>query len=329
MQDERSQVYLVADIGGTNIRIAQTDKARKLFNVSTYRCENFSSLSEVLLEYINSYQLNDGEIHACLAIACPTDNDHIAMTNLPWQFSQKALKKALSLESLVFINDYTAIALSIPYLTANQKVKIGCGDVANDKSIVVCGPGTGLGVATLIPMNANDNIHWHCVNSEGGHIDFAPVDEIDIELLRYLSIQKKRVSYEQFLSGYGLVQIYQGLINTLGDDKNYDTQLTAADISERAITSQCGMCKAALLQFCKILGSFAGNLALINSSLGGVYIAGGIVPRFIEFIKKSEFRDRFEAKGRLSGISKATATFVITEPQPGLLGAAVHLNQQL
>ncbi len=320
-------VYLVADIGGTNIRIAQTNKVQRLQAVQTYRCAEFSSLFEVLFEYINSNELNDFDLHVCLAIACPTDNDWIAMINLPWQFSQKSLKQELSLTSLIFINDYTAIALAIPYLSATQKVKIGSGDIERGKPIAVCGPGTGLGVATLIPVSTGNDSHWQCVNSEGGHVDFAPVDDIDIDLLLYLKKLKQRVSYEQLLSGYGLVQIYQGLLTIHGQSDRYETQLTAANISERATANTCEMCRAALLQFCKILGSFAGNLALLSNSSGGVYIAGGIVPRVIEFIEQSEFRERFEAKGRLSGITQATATFVIIEQQPGLLGASVYLNQ--
>ena len=325
--NETQEAYLVADIGGTNIRIAQTNSALQLDHIQTYRCEDFASLFEVLFDYIKENRLEKFNLHACLAIACPTDNDWIAMVNLPWKFSQKALKNELSLASLRFINDYTAVALAIPYLSEEQRVQIGEGQANLDNPIAVCGPGTGLGVATLIPIAQGNSTHWHCVNSEGGHIDFAPVDDVDIDLLIYLKKIKNRVSYEQLLSGYGLVQIYQGLLTIHGQIEAYEMQLSAADITHRATTSKCEMCRAALLQFCKILGSFAGNLALLSNSLGGVYIAGGIVPRFIEFIQQSEFRERFEAKGRLSGITKTAPTFIITEQQPGLLGAAVYLSQ--
>jgi len=327
-------VYLVADIGGTNIRIAQSNNHNELAAIKTYRCESFVNLFEVLLEYITHSQLQGTQIHACLAIACPTDDDWIVMTNLPWRFSQKSLKHELSLASLIFINDYTAIAMAIPFLSDEQKVQIGSGKAELNSSISVCGPGTGLGVATLAPINHKNNFFWHCLNSEGGHMDFAPVDETDIAILTYLKQLKERVSYEQLLSGYGLVQIYQALLY-IGNEKNlntteqYTTKLCAADISQRAIENECEVCVLALLQFCKILGSFAGNLALLTNSLGGVYIAGGIVPRFIDFIKLSEFRSRFEHKGRLSTIPKQTPTYVVTESQPGLLGAAVYLNQQL
>jgi len=320
--------YLVADIGGTNIRIAQTNRSNEITDIITYRCEQFSSLFEVLTQYLGENNLLQCELHACLAIACPTDDDWITMANLPWQFSQKSLKHDLSLTSLTFINDYTAIAMAIPFLSDKQKVKIGGGEAQPAKPISVCGPGTGLGVATLVPINKGNETHWQCLNSEGGHMDFAPVDDIDIAILQYLKFLKKRVSYEQLLSGYGLEQIYRALLYIRSEEDYYNSNLSAADISQRAVDNKCKVCKLALLQFCKILGSFAGNLALFTTSLGGVYIAGGIVPRFIDFVKLSEFRGRFEEKGRLSGITKQTPSYVIIEPQPGLLGAAVFLNQQ-
>jgi glucokinase len=265
------------------------------------------------------------EIHACLAIACPTDHDLISMTNLPWQFSQKELQEKLNFKSLTFINDYTAIAMAIPLLNDEQKIKIGGGEAIDNKPISVCGPGTGLGVATLVPL---DN-KWHCISGEGGHMDYAPVDSTEVRILQYLQAIKGRVSYEQLLSGYGLEQIHQAITaNQSPGSVSKDTKpLTAAEISEKALSNECTICFQALALFCNVLGSFAGNLALLSNSTGGVYIAGGIVPRFIKFFKVSGFRERFEAKGRLSHIPKHTPTYIITEMQPGLLGASAYLNQ--
>lgn len=342
--NDKSAVNLVADIGGTNIRIAQTNSDNKLSNVFTYQCAKFSSLLEVLQLYINENQLLGRDIHACLAIACPTDDDLIVMTNLPWQFSQQSLKATLSLANLLCINDYTAIAMAIPFLSETQKVKVGAGTPDVLKPISVCGPGTGLGVATVLPIIRSSKrdgiedseVQWQCLNSEGGHMDFAPVDDSEIAILTYLKGVKARVSYEQLLSGYGLEQIYCALLANKCDNDVYDLSqhkesdefLSAAQISERALSNTCDVCTLALQQFCKILGSFAGNLALHSSSLGGVYIAGGIVPRFIDFVMLSDFRARFEDKGRLSTLTKKIPTYIITESQPGLLGAAVYLNQQ-
>lgn len=328
MSTEKKQaINLIADIGGTNIRLAIADKNcdENYREIETYQCAQFASLTDVISLYIKNKQLADHNIDACLAIACPVDTDIISMTNLPWQFSQHALKEQLNLHNLTLINDYTAIAMAIPLLTDKQKIKIGGGEVTQNTPIAVFGPGTGLGVAHLVPLTIAGNNQWHCLSGEGGHVDFAAVDELDIKILQQLKMIKARVSYEQLLSGYGLVQIYQALcvINDHAGDK-----LSAAEICSQAQAGTCSICQQTLNQFCKVLGSFAGNLALTMNTQGGVYIAGGIVPRFVDYIKNSAFRDRFEAKGRLSHLTQRAPTYVITEQQPGLLGAAAYLLQQ-
>ena len=321
-------INLVADIGGTNIRLAITDKNNNISEIETYQCKLFPNLSDVIQQYLTEKKFLNVRINACLAIACPVDTDLISMTNLPWEFSQKQLKADLKLSSLTLINDYTAIAMAIPSLNDDQKVKVGGGDSDKHQPIAVCGPGTGLGVANLI----NINNQWHCLDGEGGHTDFAPVDELDVKIFQQLSLTKKRISYEQLLSGYGLEQIYQALV-VINDQEfankasTLSAKLSAKEISSQALAGSCDICQQALSQFCKILGSFSGNLALTTGSVGGVYIAGGIVPRFVEYVTNSQFRERFEAKGRMSHLNKKTPTYIITESQPGLMGAAAYLNQ--
>lgn len=315
-----NEINIIADIGGTNMRVAQLDTQGNITNITIYACAEHESLSVVLTDFMTKYQLIGKKVNACLAIACPVDKDLIVMTNLPWQFSQSQLKAQLSLNELVLINDFTAIAHSIPYLGAQQKVQIGAGDVLANKPISICGAGTGLGVANLIPVGSN----WHSLSGEGGHVDFAPVDEQEIAILQFLSKKYARVSSEQLLSGLGIEQIYQALSFVKNGEA---TVLSAKNITEKALAGDCSLCVETLSQFCRILGSFAGNLALTLGSYGGVYIAGGIVPRFIEFFSNSEFRARFEAKGRLSSFNQPIPTFIVTEEQPGLLGASAYLKQ--
>lgn len=320
------KLNLVADIGGTNIRLALTDTSNNITNIETFQCAKFKSLFEVINQYLTEKEIHGTYANACLAIAAPVDHDIISMTNLPWKISQKQLKEQLELNSLYFINDFSAIAMAIPFLNEEQKQQIGNCEPTVGKAISVCGPGTGLGVATLIAVEDK----WHCLSGEGGHSDFAPVDELEMKILHYLQTIKKRVSYEQLLSGYGLEQIYQALIATKNHQNNTNAlveHLAAEDISSRAIDESCSVCYQSLSIFCRVLGSFAGNLALTMNSLGGVYIAGGIVPKFIEFIEQSDFRLRFEAKGRLSTLTKQAPTYIIKEKQPGLLGASAYLNQ--
>lgn len=343
---EKNTINLIADIGGTNIRLAQaTEKSvadRSAIDLSqtegnginineikTYQCKEFSSLAEVVAHYLETKKLDNKVINACFAIACPVDKDLISMTNLPWQFSQKELKQTLKLNTLRFINDYTAIAMAIPLLSEQQKVKIGGGESVAGKPISVCGPGTGLGVANLVPLTVSGNEQWHCISGEGGHIDFAAINNTEQQVMNFIQDIKKRVSYEQLLSGYGLEQVYQAMlfINEGREITTVNDKLSAKEITSKALDGTCTICEKTLTLFCNVLGSFTGNLALIMNSQGGVYIAGGIVPRFIDYLKSSDFRSRFETKGRLSSITKQAPTYVITEEQPGLLGAAAFVLQ--
>lgn len=318
----QSEINLVADIGGTNLRIGITNIQGEISQLELYQCNQFSGLAEIIQEYIAKNRLENSSLNACFAIACPVDNDVISMTNLPWTFSKSELQASLNLHTMHFINDYTAIAHAVPLLTNDQKVQIGGGNVIAGKPISICGPGTGLGVANVVQVNNQ----WVSLGGEGGHVDFAPTDETQINILHYLLTKYQHVSYEQVLSGLGIEQIYQALLSIKGCKAE---SLAAKDITHKATNNECDVCKETLDEFCKILGSFAGNLSLTLASFGGVYIAGGIVPRFIEYIKDSQFRSRFEAKGRFEQFNQAIPTFVITEPQPGLLGASAFLCQQL
>ncbi|WP_286268728.1 glucokinase [Thalassotalea hakodatensis] len=316
----QATINLVADIGGTNIRLGIARANGEVNELTVYQCREFNSLQAVVRHYIEENHISNNTINACFAIACPVDKDIIQMTNLPWKFSVSEIKQELKLNKLLLINDYTAIAYAVPYLNDEQKIQIGEGSVIANKPISICGPGTGLGVSNVVPVNDN----WYAISGEGGHVDFAPIDAIEVQVFEYLDKKYSHVSYEQLLSGLGIEQIYQAL-NEI-HQSGLPTR-SANQISELGLSGDCRICHQTLLQFCKILGSFAGNLALTMSSFGGVYIAGGIVPRFIEFFKQSEFRSRFESKGRLSSFNHTIPTFVITESQPGILGASAYLRQ--
>lgn len=313
-------INLVADIGGTNIRLGIADDTGDINALTVFQCREYPSLADVLRKYIADNNLTGQSINACLAIACPVDNDLISMTNLPWEFSKSAIKEELNFNKLLLINDYTAIAHSVPFLTNDQKVQIGKGDVVAGRPISICGPGTGLGVANVVPNGES----WISLSGEGGHVDFAPVDDVEQHILNFLLKKYAHVSYEQLLSGLGIEQIYQALCDFHGETPE---AYSAKDITGKAIDGTCSRCVEAFEQFCKTLGSFAGNLALTLGSFSGVYIAGGIVPRFIEFLKNSDFRARFEEKGRLSSFNQNIPTYVITESQPGILGALAFLRQ--
>ena len=173
-------INLIADIGGTNIRVGLfADNQTEVEQLTVFQCNQYHSLAEVLQTYIEQKNIKNSVINACLAIACPVEDDLISMTNLPWTFSQKELKEQLNFNSLYLINDYTAIAHAVPFLTAQQKIQIGSGQSISNKPIAICGPGTGLGVANVVFSQGQ----CVCLGGEGGHVDFAPTDATEIKIL--------------------------------------------------------------------------------------------------------------------------------------------------
>lgn len=310
----------VADVGGTNIRLA-TVTTEGVTAVKKYLCNDFDTIEEAIRAYFTE-QASTRFGSGCIAIACPVNNDWVAMTNHTWSFSQARLRESLSLNDLHVINDFTAVAHSLPVLSAEQVVKIGGGDAQPLGNIAVFGPGTGLGVKHL----SWTGDRWMTLDGEGGHVDFAPNDEQDLIVWRYLQTTLGRASAEEVMSGRGLVNIYKAL--SLNNGQVPDTN-EPAQVTERALNGSCPFCVSALEQFCRIMGSFAGNLALNLATTGGVYIGGGIVSRFVDFMQNSDFRARFEGKGLMSSYVAPVPTFLIMEPDHGLLGAAAYLKQHL
>lgn len=310
----------VADVGGTNIRLARvTDTG--VTDIKKYQCRDFASIDLAIQAYFTdmpAVQFSDG----CIAIACPVLGDQVEMTNHSWAFSQKALKQQLRLKNLRVINDFTAVAHSLPTLSDDQVIQIGEGTAIEGGNIAVFGPGTGLGVEHITMTPAG----WQTLDGEGGHVDFAPVDETDVVIWRHLQNLHGRASAEEVMSGRGLLNIYTALANARG----VKVELTdPAQVTDQALTGTCDICEAALTQFCRIMGSFAGNLALNMATTGGVFIGGGIANRFADFIKDSDFRARFEAKGQMKHYVKNIPCFLIAEPDHGLLGAAAYLQQHI
>ena len=312
---------VVADVGGTNIRLAVVDRANgELSKVREYPCAQFITLDAALAQYFVT--IPEAVSHLCLAIACPVESDLVSMTNRSWQFSQKALKEKLGLTQLYVINDYTAISLAVPFVEETHKVKIGGGEVVPNGVKAIFGPGTGLGVSHLIKQGEN----WVSLDGEGGHTSFAPNTRQQADILLLLQEQFGHVSAERLLSGQGLVNIYHALCRLAGKQPAY---FEPSEITDSALSRECELCANTLTVFCQVMGGFAGNLSLNLDCKGGVYIAGGIVPRFVDFFTKSEFREFFEAKGRCKAYLSTVPTYLITHENPGLLGAAVYLRQEL
>jgi len=312
---------LVGDVGGTNARLALCAlDTGELSQIKTYTNDEFASLEAVLQHYLA--EQTQAIKHACIAIACPVQGDVITMTNRDWAFSIQQMQANLQLERLEVINDFTAVSMAIPMLKTEDVLQFGGDKAQEGKAIAVFGAGTGLGVAHLV--HAADR--WVSLPGEGGHVDYAPTTEEEAVIHALLREELGHVSAERILSGQGLVNLYRSIVTA---DQRIAEDLGPKEVSERAVEGNCTDCRRALSLFCVIMGRFAGNLALNLGTFGGVYIAGGIVPRFLPFFQASGFRQAFEDKGRFKAYVQPIPVFLITHEQPGLLGAGAHLRQEL
>lgn len=320
--DDLKHYAIVADIGGTFARFARVNLVNlHRDKIEIYTCAEFASIESVFTAYQSTHALNK-ITQAAIAIACPVLDDSICMTNCHWQFSVKALKDNLGLSRLQVINDFNAIAMSIPALAQDEQLQIGNGYASATKMKVVLGAGTGLGVASLA---CNQGIYT-AYAGEGGHASWGAKTEQEWFIYTFLKNRYTHVSYERLLSGHGLENLYQAIAAFQQQER---PALKAAEIINLALSQQCSVARDAVSQFFASLGAYAGDLALTFGAFGGVYIAGGIVPRLLSLIPHSEFRTRFEDKGRFSDFNALVPTFVITADQPGILGAALNLKQSL
>ncbi|NMP29153.1 glucokinase [Rahnella sp. SAP-1] len=311
---------LVGDVGGTNCRLALCAlDSGEISQAQTFSGLDFDSLEAVVRQYLES-QHQDVE-DACIAIACPITGDWVAMTNHTWAFSIAEMKKNLGLQHLEVINDFTAVSMAIPMLKPSDLLQFGGKSPLEGKPAVIYGAGTGLGVAHLIHADQR----WLSLPGEGGHVDFAPNSEEEDSILEQLRTEIGHVSAERILSGPGLVNLYRAIVKT---DQRQPENYAPKDVTRLALEDNLD-CRRALSLFCVIMGRFGGNLALNMGTFGGVYIAGGIVPRFLEFFKASGFRAAFEDKGRFKDYLRDIPVYLITHDQPGLLGAGAYLRQSI
>ena len=313
---------LLADIGGTNARFAMEQADGYLEAISVSPQNAHASISDAIRFYMSKPQVIAAGAkrvrHAAFAIANPVDGDWVQMTNAGWAFSIEAVRLEFGLETLLVVNDFTALAMALPYLKENQKLQVGDGISKQRSPIGLIGAGTGLGVSGLIP--AGDG--WVALESEGGHVSFSPMNEREVEVLRIVWNEYSHVSAERLLSGMGLELIYRALAHLAGVTPE---ALLAPEISHRALAHECPLCDEAVELFCTMLGTVAANLALTLGAKGGIYIGGGIVPRLGERFVQFGFRQRFEQKGRFSHYLSEIPTYVITAENPAFLGVSAML----
>ena len=322
-QNDMQHYVIAADIGGTFARFTCVNLDNlHMDKITIYPCAEFPDIETALITYQKEHSLERIK-QISIAIACPILGDIVSMTNCPWRFSIHELQQKLKLTKLKVINDFSAIAMSLPVLGHQELVPIGtCGNQDISKPRVVLGAGTGLGVAYLIPGQSG----YMAYAGEGGHANWGASTELEWFIYTFLKNKYARVSCERLISGPGLENLYTAIA---AFHQQEVTSLSAVDITNLAIKGQCALATATVKQFFAILGAFAGDLALTFGSFGGVYIAGGIVPRLLPLIHESEFRYEFENKGRFNNFNSRIPTYIVTAEQPGLLGAAVYLKQSL
>lgn len=308
---------LLADIGGTNTRCALGDDDGEIRELRLFANREFAGVGAVLGEYLKAIAHRGPIRRAVLGLAAPIRGDRVEMMNIAWAFSAAQLRRDLNLDHLLLLNDFAALAWALPTLGPQDLVPVGGGTALDGYPKVVLGPGTGTGVAALIPVGSG----WQAVPGEGGHVTLAAQDEQEEAIIRQARARYGHCSAERLLSGPGLGFLHAAL--------HGGPQPDAAEVGRRALAGD-GDAIATFERFYRLLGSVAGNFALTLGAFGGVYIGGGIVPRYLDLLHRSAFRECFEAKGRYRAYLRGIPTLVITAPNPalrGLLAFAAASNQ--
>jgi glucokinase len=299
---------LVADVGGSKSRFALVDAAGHPGRMGLIENDTVANLEAAVAGYLK--QTGARPRRAVFAVAGPIGGDEIALTNRAWHFNRAELARRFGFESLGIVNDFEAIAWSLPRLSADETRMLGPGAVPQQAMKVVLGPGTGLGVAAIFPAQGR----WHVVPSEGGHASFGPQLADELEPFARMREQLGPLSAEMVLSGSGLLRLARVLDRLCPCD-------TPEAVVARALAGNT-MAVSATWLFLRLLGRFAGGLALTFKAMGGVYITGGVASGLAPLIDEGEFRTAFEAHPPHTALLKAIPTLLITAEEPALIGCA-------
>jgi glucokinase len=320
-------MILAGDVGGTKVDLALYDFIDgKLTSTreKVYPAKEFSGLEVIVKEFLGS----DKPTAACFGVPGPVREGRLRLTNLPWTLDSQELAKDLNIDHVFLINDLEANGYGIAELTDKQIFTLSEGDANQTGNRALIAAGTGLGECFLV-WNGRSHTPYP---SEGGHCDYAPRNEDEIDLLRFLKQKYNgRVSFERIVSGTGLTNVYEFLREVRGvEEPAWLAQRIAAApdpnavITELALAARSEICEKAMDMFVSAYGAEAGNLALKMLSVGGLYVGGGIAPRIVEKLKDGTFMKAFTDKGRLSQLLINTPVRIILEPRAALIGAAAH-----
>lgn len=306
---------LVADVGGTNCRLALFDPlANELRSLTTYINRDYGQFEDIIAAWLDALA-EPRPTDCCLAVAAPPFDDRVTMLNIDWSFSRSELAERFGFSQLRCINDFEGNAYALPHLSDQNLTTLHRGNVTEGGKLAIVGPGTGLGGSTLSIVAG---VPIACA-SEPGHMGLAAATELELELFRYLLPRYGEIYAELLVSGPGLRHLYQALAAIRGEEAQ---PLTSKEISVRALAGECELSTLTLNTFCALLGSIAGDFVLANGAYSGLYLAGGIIPDMIPFVQASPFVWRFQAKGKMREHLALVPLYAINCETTGLLGAA-------
>lgn len=311
-----TSTFLSADIGGTKTLLQLSDASGKTLRQQSFPSGRYSTLTEILDEFLRG---TDIPVAACLAVAGPVDGRRVKFTNLPWEVDADQLAAHFGITRVELINDFQAVGLGIAALQPIDLLTLQVGSEQARGVRLAVGAGTGLGVAFLSWQNDGYTVH----PSEGGHLDFAPQDETQVALLRYLQARHDHVSYERLVSGPGLVTIYEFLRDSgrAAPSSTLVAAMQSGDPAAALTQSDEPIARLAVDIFVMLYGAVVGNYALFALPRGGIYLAGGIAAKIAQRMQTGDFLAAFLAKGRYTELLRSLPLHVVTHPNVGLFGA--------
>lgn len=322
---------LAGDIGGTKVllQLCKFERgAHRVLAEERFESASYDGLLPLVREFLSTVGPSAAPQAACFGIAGPITGSVEApiarVTNLPWVVEALPLSKQVGIPRVRLINDFQAVGYGIEMLGQDDLVVLQSGEAKPGGPCAVIGAGTGLGQA----LRVWHDDHYEVVPTEGGHVDFAPTDDLQVDLLRYLREHHGRVSCERIVSGPGIASLYAFLAERegKGGDLRQDEDAPAT-ITTAALQRNDPIAVAALQLFVKIYGAHSGNVALSYLATGGVYIAGGIAPKILPALRDGTFMRAFKDKGRMSSLLVAMPVYMVMNERVGLLGAALAASR--
>ncbi|MCP5509433.1 MAG: glucokinase [Chlamydiales bacterium] len=316
-------MHLIGDIGGTKTHLALVE-GENIVKDQKFPSSDYPNLALIIEEFLRGG--NRQIAKACFGIAGPVRDGRCQATNLPWIVDSKELSDKLTIPHVYLINDLEANAWGLKALTADKLYVLNPGNPSTRGNQALISAGTGLGEAGIY----FDGKNHAPFATEGGHADFAPRSDLEVELFVYLRKKFGHVSYERVLSGPGLANIYHFLVDTKKMENHLDQKIDEAllprHISDKGLSGECLVCKRALEIFISLYGAETGNLALKTLSLGGIFVGGGIAPKILPLLKKGDFMNAYQDKGRFSELLMTIPVKIVLEEQTALLGAKYYLS---